>query len=753
MSLDSPIDNASARAAQIPVKPVQRPLDLIPVGLKEAALDSPTFRATVTHFTEQIDLVERWLEGYVRQASKLASEVAALETVVNNLIAASLPPVQIDEATIDHDYTLLAVRRYGEGARDFWQATLRGAKRYEHSVVDPIKNFLGNEIRAFREARRTLETNQRAFDSTITRFVAQSKNKEASSLREDAFQLHEARKAYLKSSLDFGVAAPQLRSAVDKLLVRVFTDQWKEMRSSRDANASLLTSFTSEMERVKGWSRELENSERAFNRELFAARQQIEENALLATRPSRGIDDYAASTVAYLGAPPAPSSNSTERSEKQGWLFMRGVTGKPARTTWSRKWFFVKNGIFGWLVQGTRSGGVEESDKIGVLLCGVRPWFQEERRFCFEVKTKDTSIILQAETQQELTDWISAFEVAKRKALEDPLSTELSAHANIVDPAFAVSPPAAPEFAVRQGESSVQEEGTSSLAVAESPALGQPPRPSFDVGSSRRVTGAERETDGARDHAARLISKLDLHKRSATTSSSAQAAPAPGGIASLISASHNILPVGPGAPSLQPPELTSRSLPMPASTLAPSTLINCPTTTGLSHTAVVLSGERGLSLGRTNGSGTPSGLMANTWGSNYWGSVSQIDDNGSNGGHRSSSQSVNVITHNIPISRDDSEIMEGSHGIDEAGTAKLGIAEINTAKHRKTFSADVEEPVSAMAQINSISPITNYPLPLKAQQAQFRMLFPNVPENDKLVLVFRATWSPNEQQEFPGNNL
>ncbi len=30
------------------------------------------------------------------------------------------------------------------------------------------------------------------------------------------------------------------------------------------------------------------------------------------------------------------------------------------------------------------------------------------------------------------------------------------------------------------------------------------------------------------------------------------------------------------------------------------------------------------------------------------------------------------------------------------------------------------------------------------------MLFPNTSRDDKLLLVFRATWNPNEQQEFPG---
>jgi hypothetical protein len=43
-----------------------------------------------------------------------------------------------------------------------------------------------------------------------------------------------------------------------------------------------------------------------------------------------------------------------------------------------------------------------------------------------------------------------------------------------------------------------------------------------------------------------------------------------------------------------------------------------------------------------------------------------------------------------------------------------------------------------------------YPLPLKAQNAQFHMLFPTVPSSEKVVLVFRATWNPSEDQEFPG---
>lgn len=74
-----------------------------------------------------------------------------------------------------------------------------------------------------------------------------------------------------------------------------------------------------------------------------------------------------------------------------------------------------------------------------------------------------------------------------------------------------------------------------------------------------------------------------------------------------------------------------------------------------------------------------------------------------------------------------------------------------SATHRKAISVDVETTrlQSQFAAKPEVFP-SNYPLELKTQEAQFRMLFPNVSREDKVLLVFRAAWNPNEQQEFPG---
>lgn len=717
--------------------------------MKEAALDSPTFRSGFTHFAEQLDLVEKWLENYVRAITKLSHELGGFEAVINGFLAQTVTPTHVSEAVLDHDYTLLAMKRYGDGAKEFWAAAMAALRRTETNLLEPIRRFLQNDMRTFKETRRAVDQSQKQLDSLLSRYSSQSKTKEASALREDAFQVHEARKTYLKASMDFSVVAPQLRMALDKLLVKSFSDQWRDTRNTRQMG--ILEKWTEDIERVRGWSQEMESGEKTFRRELHNARRQIEESAELACRPSRELDDYAADAAAkarVLSLANVQQHNAKSRvvrAEKQGWLNLRLVTGKPSRTVWLRRWFYVKNGIFGWLVQGTKSGAVEESDRIGVLLCSVRPSSSDERRFVFEVKTKDTTIILQAETATELGDWLVAFNIAKEKALEDPGSTEpANPGSRASDPAFAISPPSAPEFAASAADSGMPQVGdemASSFGVDRSstlPILGADPvvgRSSFDVGTPRR-SNFEKE-EGTRE---KIMSKLELHRKPLGSG--------PGGIASLIAASHGSMPVGPGLP---PPTqetpltkkasalLTSRELPV--STLAPSTLANPPAPTNLSSTAVIVNGERGITLGQNYASGgIPSGLLANVWGSSNWGYLNRLE--------RGELKTPGLHIGNVPGS---SSPATQTPVASSMVTGDLTIPSSETFPgHRKTVSLDQKTNLPTSQTPVTLDFPSNYPVQLKTQDAQFRLLFPDAGQDERVVLVFKASWNLNGQQDFPG---
>ncbi|KAF2665034.1 transcription factor SipA3 [Microthyrium microscopicum] len=737
---------ANDELPQLPkLTPVANPLNLVPVNLKEAALDSPTFRATTVHFGEQIDAVERWLDSYTKAASRLANEVTSIENLVNNYLSCALPPQAISEAALDQDYTVLALRRYNDGAREFWTATIKWMKKVESSVVNPIKLFLHHDLASLKALRRNLDQAQRTFDASISRYASQSKTKETSSLREDAFQVHEARRAYLKASLDFCVAAPQVRASLDKLLVKIFSDRWRDMKNSRDALSSSFSRWTTDIERVRGWSKEMENYERVFAQELQVARRQIEESAESSFKPSRDLDSYTASTVPFasnstgpLGSPKKVPNNV---SEKQGWLFQRTLVGKPARTLWVRRWFYVKNGVFGWLAQSARFSSVEESEKIGVLLCGVRPAMQEERRFCFEVKTKDSTLILQAETQNELMDWIAAFEVVKRKALENPTGASLSAAMSGAP--FAITPPVAPEFAVRVSEHHQEESIERANTMA--PDAPSTARQSTDV---RRVT--ERDAESKTEKLKQTLRK--------GTSGPPSAPGGIGGIASLIAASHQAMPIAPMTPPT-PVSTTSDfkklfNSTIPNTSLAPSTLANPPAPTTLSKSAIIVGAERGLALSGSGDGGIPGGLMANLWGSTNWGYINRLEKSGLRKPIKAASRVPSRST-TPPLQLEGIKQETGVGGavdakdmfphLEHAPTAPMP----STSFHRKSASAS-PDPVSLKAAMSGDNYPSYYPASLKLQDIQFRMLFPNLKQDDKLVLVFRATWNPSDQQEFPG---
>jgi hypothetical protein len=730
----------------------------VPVGLNEASLDSPTFRAVTVHFAEQIDGIERWLDSYVRSTSKLTHDMLALEDTINTYLSKLVPPLPTAsaasvDALLDPDYTLLALGRTADGAREWWMSILASARRMEGISVEPIRAFVGNDLRTFKEVRRALDGAQKTFDATLARYVGQSKTKEPSALREDAFAVYETRKAYLKASMDFCQLAPQLRFTLDKLLVRVSADVYRELKRSRDGAVGNLK-WSEEMERIRGWSKEMEASEAVFKRELQIARRDIGENTLAVYKPSRELDDYSASTVPFLGSRGPMSVQRKDQaaviSEKQGWLFLRVLSGKPIRTSWIRRWYYCRDGTFGWLAQGPL--GVVQGDEIGVLLCSVKPAVQEERRFCFEVKTKTQTLMLQAETQGQLIEWLEVFEVAKKKAFEMSMGRDNASLPGGVDPAFSITPAPNPEFSAKSLEG-ISEEGPNQLErVGTLPVPGPDgnlaPRASFDINAApprRSLTTLGREEgESGREHAARLIQKLDLHRKGGGDAGLTQSAGG-GGIASLISASHTLIPnygtpvMAPAPSPRQPPaNLLPSLLEHRPGSLAPNTMARSPVPTYLSKAAVVAAGERGTRA-------VASGVLANYWGTSPWSSV--YND-------RSDVAKSPLLDIDDPFVQSTTHItLNADDGL------KSPVSPITPIypTHRKAMSADanITDPrVADRATAEQFPP--GYPNELKAHHGQFRLLFPSAPADEKLVLVFNAAWTSasedaKENKAFAGN--
>ncbi len=552
--------------------------------------------------------------------------------------------------------------------------------------------------------------------------------------------------------MDFGVSAPSLRVALDKMLVKMLSDQWRDMRNPRDLAGDSVGRWGHDIERIRGWSRELESGEKMFRLELQTARRQIEETAEVAIRPSRDLEDYNVASSSAIGVKrlstsrQSPNTRNINRPQQHGWLNLRTMIGRPARAGWLRRWYYVKNGVFGWLVQGPRSGGVEEGEKIRVLLCSVKIAILEDRRFCFEVKTKDTTTILQAETQAELLGWIEAFEIAKNKALEEPSSVGslVLTGPQSSGAAFANLPPSALEFAASGADSGMQHDEnlssifdrTATLAIpGGDPGLNSTIRSSFDLGTFRGSTHGDKDGIQKRDFARKSISGPQLGANPTISKPSSPTSSGSGRV-SVIAASHDGMPAGPGLLShalfSENPAARSRSSmnsrDLPTNTLAPSTLINPPAPTNLSSIAVMVTGERVISQGYIDVTdGISSGIMANIWGSSNWDYLTQLKD--SHESHLFTPGFATDITH---APRND-----------------------YPAGPRTPSPSHQEQIVGPRYHDGITIPSTQvyplcYPLQLKTHDAQFRLLIPHAGQEERLVLVFRASWNINDQQEFPG---
>jgi hypothetical protein len=76
--------------------------------------------------------------------------LAALESVVSSFLSYSTRPLVVSEAVVDHDYTLLAMRRCGEGSKDLWNGLVASSRKMETLIAEPIRVFIHEDLRQFK---------------------------------------------------------------------------------------------------------------------------------------------------------------------------------------------------------------------------------------------------------------------------------------------------------------------------------------------------------------------------------------------------------------------------------------------------------------------------------------------------------------------------------------------------------------------------------------------------------------------------
>ncbi|XP_072949106.1 arf-GAP with coiled-coil, ANK repeat and PH domain-containing protein 2 [Epargyreus clarus] len=103
----------------------------------------------------------------------------------------------------------------------------------------------------------------------------------------------------------------------------------------------------------------------------------------------------------------------------QGYLFKRTSN---AFKTWNRRWFYLYDNRLEYRKRtGELNVTVMEED---LRLCTVKPVLDGERRFCFEVLSPSKSHMLQADSEEMLSCWITALQNGIRSAIQQGQSRD-----------------------------------------------------------------------------------------------------------------------------------------------------------------------------------------------------------------------------------------------------------------------------------------------------------------------------------------
>lgn len=412
LSSDEQMDGGQ-QSPSIPLAP--RQFKLISVNFKEAALDSPSFRASANHLDAQIENIEQWLLALASSVKKIPKYLAELQSFSNSFLE-HLMPTFLQDGLIDQEYTVQCLQTTLEGLSKLWNSSF-SALNVRGYIIDGLNVKVIGAIKHYKVIRANFEENQKKFDQYLSIYMATSKTKDASIVIEDAKQLFKVRKEYIRASLDLVSELSTLSNLIDRGLVRVCSDLWNLKKNNRLLDSLDVSSRMKgrKIQKIQSWCDSYSIAIDRLKDDMQSARKQVEDSAIFQFLPSKNLNDY---KISLLNAKVLSEINETG-IEKHGYLFMKTYTDKSSKPIWVRRWVFIKGGIFGLLVLSPSQTFVQETDKIGILLCNIKYAPQEERKFCFEVRTMDTTVIFQAENLFDLKCWLKVFDNERNRIFRE----------------------------------------------------------------------------------------------------------------------------------------------------------------------------------------------------------------------------------------------------------------------------------------------------------------------------------------------
>ncbi|KAF9977276.1 SNF1-interacting protein [Actinomortierella ambigua] len=268
---------------------------LIPVAnitLEDALLDNPNFRANIKLFEGQVFFLESWLVALVRRLNEVVA-------ILNKRTEVPL----LSQGMLSAQYTLPAMKLASGAFRTMLALKHQYIVEVNERVVKPLEDFVKNDLKEFKESKKVFDKALEKYESALAKYSGQSRQKEPSALREEAFQLYDVRKAYIQAAMSCAMLCIKFQDSLDQLILGVFLDIMATQHDYFSGNADHCGSMALQVLQLKTYMREHKEASGIALRELQQTKDRYTADAIDYWKPTRSLKCYASNAPTQKPSP------------------------------------------------------------------------------------------------------------------------------------------------------------------------------------------------------------------------------------------------------------------------------------------------------------------------------------------------------------------------------------------------------------------------------------------------------------------
>ncbi|KAG0338073.1 SNF1-interacting protein [Podila humilis] len=315
------------------VPPGSTPMDgvaaMIPVAnitLEDALLDNPNFRANIKLFEGQVFFIESWLVALQRSMNLFTEEWKRLNEVTSVLNKRAEVPL-LSQGMLSSQYTIPAMKLVGSAFRTTLALKSNYIAEVNEKVLKPLDDFLKTDLKEFKESKKVFDKALEKYESTLAKYNGQSRQKEPSALREEAFQLYDIRKAYIQAAMSCSMLCIRFQDGLDQLVLGVFLDLIATQHDYFSGNADHFGSMALQVLQLKTYMKDHKEASAIALSELEQNKERYITDGVEYWKPSRSLKCYSN----------MPVGKSTIGMAALGPVFAAQVAGQvPINTLTSR---------------------------------------------------------------------------------------------------------------------------------------------------------------------------------------------------------------------------------------------------------------------------------------------------------------------------------------------------------------------------------------------------------------------------------